>query len=243
MSETQASEPAAANAAQMSSGASCCCVGERASLTSSPDALRNRGGEVRSFLAPPVYSRRPGCLLRVALGCFALGAALLVLAFCWGCRSDYQRVPPPIAPQDGFGKPNPDLERLPGLDHEEPTYQPAAGGGELRQVYPGARDRRDYSAENRQWLAVRGRWFLLLGAALGAIGFGLCLATQNPLLDFFGNIGGYIGLAGCGAGLAFMQLAQWWVWVSIGCLVLLAATVGYRLWRHRRQRRAGGARA
>ena len=234
MSETQASEPAAANAAQMSSGAPSCCVGERASLTSLPDALRNRGGEVRSFLAPPVYSRRPGCLLRLALGFIAVGVGILVLAFCFGCR-DYRRVPAPIAPD------SPDVSYLPGLDHRAPTYQPSTDGGELRQVNPGARDQRDYSAENRQWLAVRGRWFLAVAGALLAIGFGLGLATTNPLLDFIANIGAHIGLVGCGVGIGFMMLAEWWVWVSIGVLLLVAASVAYRLWRSRtRKRRISG---
>jgi hypothetical protein len=199
--------------------------------TVSPAALPNPTGRVRSFPAGRVYSRpAPGCLLRLGLFFCGAAVAMLVLAFCCGCLSDYQRVPAPLAAD------SPDVSYLPGLDHRAPTYQPSTDGGALRQVNPGARDQRDYAAENRQWLAVRGRWFLVIGAALGAIGGGLALATQNPVLDFVANIAGYIGLAGCGAGLAFMQLAQWWVWFSIGFLALLAGTVAYRLWRHRRQR-------
>jgi hypothetical protein len=204
-----------------------------------PDALRNPAGGVRSFPAGRAFSRLwRGCLLSIGLFFCGAAVALLVLAFV-GCRRDYRRVPPPIAPD------SPDLSYLPGLDHEQPTYQPApaavGAAAELRQVNPGARDQRDYSAENRQWLAVRGRWFLAVAGALLAIGFGLGLATTNPLLDFIANIGAHIGLVGCGVGLGFMMLAEWWVWVSIGVLLLVAASVAYRIYRSRtRKRRIAG---
>jgi hypothetical protein len=157
-----------------------------------------------------------------------LGAALALLALALlgvlcACSSLPRR---PLVPPN-----SPAAQRLPLADPAKPIFQHL--DGEFVQVHLGNPPPIDYVAENRQWLAVRGRWFLALGALLAAVGFGLALATTMPILDFAANILAYIGLALAGAGLAFLQAAQWWWWVSAGCGLAVVGLIGYRLLRHR----------